>query len=56
MNIKETAEDIVNGLNNLDNNTNTVQKIAYSYKDKQIEIVLLHLKRLSIKQFTYEEI
>lgn len=46
MELKNTAESIVRELNNLDLRTKTVQKIAFSYPKKQVEIVLNHLRYL----------
>ena len=47
MEIRKIAESIVNGLSNLENRTKTVQKIAYPYREKQVEIVLNHLRPLT---------
>ena len=49
MKIRKVAESIVRDLNNLDLRSKTTQKIAYSYKDKQIEIVLNHLREVTNK-------
>lgn len=45
--IKKVAENILKDLYNLDHRTKTVQKIAYSYRDKQLEIILNHLRELT---------
>lgn len=47
--IRKIAESIVRDLNNLENRSKTIQKLAYPYKEKQVEIVLNHLRQL-IKQ------
>lgn len=47
MKIRKVAESIIDGLNNLENRTKTIQKMAYSYRAMQIEIVLNHLRHLT---------
>ena len=47
MEIRKIAESIVDGLSNLENRTKTIQKMAYSYKEKQLEIVFNHLRHLT---------
>ncbi len=47
MALREVVESIVRDLNNLELKSTTIQKIAFSYTEKQIEIVLNHLRRLS---------
>ena len=45
--IRKIAESIVRDLNNLENRSKTIQKLAYPYKEKQVEIVLNHLRDLN---------
>ena len=45
--IRKIAETIVRDLNNLDLRSKTIQKLAYPYKEKQVEIVLNHLRQLT---------
>ena len=47
--IRKVAKSIVRDLNNLDLRSKAVQKIAFSYTDKQVEIVFNHLRHLTTK-------
>lgn len=46
MEMREIAESIVAGLNNLDTKSKAIDKIAHSYTSQQVEIVLNHLRQL----------
>lgn len=44
---RKIAESIVDGLSNLENRSTNIDKIAHSYRELQIEIVLNHLRHLA---------
>ncbi|KKK71830.1 hypothetical protein LCGC14_2909960 [marine sediment metagenome] len=49
-NMRQIAENILEGLNNLDHKSNTIEKLNYSYKNQQIEIILIRLRLLEINE------